>query len=43
MHFLLPEMVGEMAGLPDGCICVELMLMSHLIVFTALLMWLLDS
>lgn len=43
MRFLLPEMVWEMAGQPDGRILVELIFMSHLIVFTAWLMWLLDS
>lgn len=43
MRFLLPTMFREMAGQPDGHICVELILMSHLIVFIAWLMWLLDS
>lgn len=43
MRFLLPEVVREMAGQPDGRIRAELILMSHLIVFTAWLMWLLDS
>lgn len=43
MCFLLPETLGMMAGQPDGCIRVELLLMFHLIVFTTWLMWLLGS
>lgn len=43
MHFLLPETFRKMAGQPDGCIRVELLLMFHLIVFTTCLMRLLGS
>lgn len=43
MCFFLPEMFRGMAGQPDGHISVELILMSHLIVFTAWLIWILDS
>lgn len=35
MCFLLPEMVREMAGQPDGHVCLEMILMSHLIMFTS--------
>lgn len=43
MQFLLPKVVRKMAGQPDGHIRVELILMFHLIMFTAWLMGLLGS